>query len=361
MAGETVSIPMLPLVRNHIIVESIVIALTTAVLGFRILARMQALGLGADDYLVIAGYVIMIAYVGIIMSCYDFLPTTKEYTLLQHNLPKILKDLFAASPIYISCITCLKASVLLFYRRIFNSTGWVRLATWAMLAMVASWGVSFIAAMLLVCIPIRKNWDQALPGACYNAVEMYKALCITNILTDLIIMALPVKVILSLQMRRVEKAVLISCFALGLSVCAISAVRLSALYDLDMQANLTGTIELTVFLAVLELCIGIVSISLPMLRPFYLRWRAKHSSSKLSGGTPEDGGGSNSHGLVTFGRSDPRKRYYQKRQKQDDETLVSQWDVNKYHGQQQQEFEFGDDTGSERRLAPVRWGPSPTQ
>ncbi|KAK8064041.1 hypothetical protein PG996_008693 [Apiospora saccharicola] len=321
MAGATVSIPMLPLVRNHIIVESIVIALTTAVLGFRILARMQALGLGADDYLVITGYVIMIAYVGIIMSCYDFLPTMKEYPLLQHNLPKILKDLFAASPIYISCITCLKASVLLFYRRIFNSTGWVRLATWAMLA------------MLLVCIPIRKNWDTGLPGACYNAVEMYKALCVTNILTDLIIMALPVKVILSLQMRKVEKAVLISCFALGLSVCAISAVRLSALYDLDMQANLTGTIELTVFLAVLELC---------------------------PGAPPENGDGSNSHGLVTFGRSDPRKRYYQKRQKQDDDTIVSPWEMNKYQGGQQ-DSEFGDDTGSERRLAPVRWGPSPTQ
>lgn len=57
MAGETVIIPMLPLVRGHIVVESVVIALTTAVLGLRIVARMQALGLGADDYLVIAGYV----------------------------------------------------------------------------------------------------------------------------------------------------------------------------------------------------------------------------------------------------------------------------------------------------------------
>lgn len=133
-----------------------------------------------------------------------------------------------------------------------------------------------------------------------------------------------------------------------------------------MQANLTGTIELTVFLAVLELCIGIVSISLPMLRPFYLRWRAKHSSSKLSDGTPDGGGGdggSDSHGLVTFGRSDPRKRYYLKRQKEDDEMLVSQWDMKKYQGQQQrrEELEIGDDTGSERRLAPVRWGSSPTQ
>lgn len=106
--------------------------------------------------------------------------------------------------------------MLLFYRRIFNSTEWVRLATWGMLAMVASWGIAFIAAMLLVCIPIRKNWDTDVPGTCYEAVEMYKALCITNILTDLIIMALPVRVILSLQMRKVEKAVLISCFALGL-------------------------------------------------------------------------------------------------------------------------------------------------
>lgn len=106
--------------------------------------------------------------------------------------------------------------MLLFYRRIFSSTEWVRRTTWGMLAVVAGWGVAFIAAMLLVCLPIRKNWYKAVTGECYDAVEMYKALCITNILTNLIIMALPIRVILSLQRRKVEKAVLISCFALGL-------------------------------------------------------------------------------------------------------------------------------------------------
>ncbi|KAK8058155.1 hypothetical protein PG994_008603 [Apiospora phragmitis] len=346
MAGQTVFIPMLPLVRKHIIVESIVIALTTVVLGFRLLARAQALGLGANDYLVIAGYLLEYAAadVSVIKVVADRSPNFSPKQPSQNPQRGLLaQDLFTASPIYISCITCLKASVLLSYRRIFNnSTEWVRIATWGMLAMVAGWGLSFIMAMVFVCILIRKQWDTEILGTCYNAVEMYKALCITNIVTDLVIMALPVRVIWALQMRKAEKFALIVCFALGLCVCAIAAVRLSAHYDLEMQANLTGTIELTVFLAVLELCIDIVSISLPMLRPFYLLC------------------GSNNHGLVTFGRSDRRKRYYLKRQtnynsKQDDETPVSQWGLKKYQGQQE-EFSVGDDAGSERRLAPTNDG-----
>ncbi|KAK7935894.1 integral membrane protein [Apiospora marii] len=200
----------------------------------------------------------------------------------------------AASPINDSGITCLKHSLLLFYRRILNigSSAWVRLLFLGMTHLVAGWGAAWVAVLRLVCRPVYNNWDTAVADTCYDAVVLYKGPWVINILKDLFVMVLPIRVILSEPMRKVDKAVMISCFALGLSVCAIPAVRQGAipgvrkgaLDDLDMQAILTGAIELTVAMAVLELCIGIVSISLPMLRAFYLRWRASPSSSKLSGG-----------------------------------------------------------------------------
>jgi hypothetical protein len=50
----------------------------------------------------------------------------------------------------------------------------------------------------------------------------------------------------------------------------------------DMRGNLTGTMGITIFLCVLEVLLGTLCISIPMLRPFYTRYKAQKSSSKLS-------------------------------------------------------------------------------
>lgn len=83
------------------------------------------------------------------------------------------------------------------------------------------------------------------------------------------------------------------------SVIALGAVRLQALYDLALAANLTGTVEQTVFLATMELWFNALALSIPTLRPLYRQAREKWSSSNI------DRSGANSYMPNT---SDPLSR-----------------------------------------------------
>ena len=83
------------------------------------------------------------------------------------------------------------------------------------------------------------------------------------------------------------------------SVIALGAVRLHALYDLALAANLTGTVEQTVFLATMELWFNALALSIPTLRPLYRQMREKWSGSNI------DRSGANSYMPNT---SDPLSR-----------------------------------------------------
>ena len=58
-----------------------------------------------------------------------------------------------------------------------------------------------------------------------------------------------------------------------------------------MVSNLTGTMPVSVFLSAFEPNLSMICASLPMLRPFYSRYRAQNSSAKLSEGSDRFGSG----------------------------------------------------------------------
>lgn len=58
----------------------------------------------------------------------------------------------------------------------------------------------------------------------------------------------------------------------------IGIVRFWQMYFIDLIGNLTGTSLTTFMLCSIELMLAGLCVNIPMLRPFYLRWRTKHKS-----------------------------------------------------------------------------------
>jgi hypothetical protein len=54
------------------------------------------------------------------------------------------------------------------------------------------------------------------------------------------------------------------------------------MFSIDLTGNLTGTSLTTFMLCSIELMLAGLCINIPMLRPFYLRWRTKHKLSENS-------------------------------------------------------------------------------
>lgn len=73
-------------------------------------------------------------------------------------------------------------------------------------------------------------------------------------------------------------------FAGNYSCIIIGIVRFWQIFVVDLVGNLTGTSLMTYMLCTIELMLAGLCINIPMLRPFYLRWRQKTNLSHSGSG-----------------------------------------------------------------------------
>ncbi|KAH9906690.1 hypothetical protein F4778DRAFT_778143 [Xylariomycetidae sp. FL2044] len=226
---------------------------------------------------------------------YDFVESSPYYAHLASNFPLILRVLFAFEMLYLWALAVLKCSVLCFYLRVFVSRQ-MQLWTKSAIVFTLAWVVAYTLGFFFICHPVPFQWDPSIPdGMCGDQITLYSTLIVTNILNDLFVMGLPMWSIWHLRMRNVEKAGITVCLALGLAVVAISCARMGTVYQNDMRGNLTGTMGTTILLCNLEVILGIICVSIPMLRPIYMWFSKRSSSARLDGeerssGNDEEGG-----------------------------------------------------------------------
>lgn len=123
-----------------------------------------------------------------------------------------------------------------------------------------------ILGSFLICQPVAFNWDQTIVGHCGNSVTLWLSHGVLNIITDLIVLLLPMPYLYSLEMPLYNKLVLMVTFGLGLFVVIISALRLYSLAHVDMT-DVTYTVLMPILWSALEPCLAITLACVPLLRP----------------------------------------------------------------------------------------------
>ena len=88
-------------------------------------------------------------------------------------------------------------------------------------AIVFLWGFGVIVISSATCIPFEKLWMPTIPGGCINLPKLYYGSQIPNIITDAIILMMPVKVVWNLHVSKTRKYLLLGIFALGLLYAAL--------------------------------------------------------------------------------------------------------------------------------------------
>lgn len=134
---------------------------------------------------------------------------------------------FAFTLIYIWCLAALKMSQLALYMRVFANQlrNWV----YGVGAVVMLWAIIFNFLFIFLCDPIAQQWTVERVGHCMDQILLLKCLIMTNLVTDLFIVVLPIKSVWKLQMRRTEKFAVLACFGLGGACVFISLARFSML------------------------------------------------------------------------------------------------------------------------------------
>ncbi|KAM7193991.1 hypothetical protein V8F33_007497 [Rhypophila sp. PSN 637] len=149
------------------------------------------------------------------------------------------------------------------------------------------------------CLPIERAYDPTVGGYCIHYGKLSLVVAVCNVVTDFVIMLMPVPIVTKMRMSRKRKVTIITIFAAGCGAVIVSIIRL--VYSLDVgtidgsytavPAGYTGALELTV---------GFLVVSIPAYRMLYKRIF-----------NPEDPSTSWSHGLKgQFGGSSGAALHY---------------------------------------------------
>lgn len=135
---------------------------------------------------------------------------------------------------------------------------------------IGAWSMAMIIQCFFLCQPLAGFWDKTLSGVkCLPDLPTWLGGAIGNILTDLLVFALPIPMLSKLNLPVAQKAMLLGVFSLGFLCIALSVVRIKYL-RLNQDDVSWSNVDLTC-LSMSELTSGIISACVPVMRRLFFR------------------------------------------------------------------------------------------
>ncbi|KAF6830571.1 integral membrane protein [Colletotrichum plurivorum] len=211
--------------------------------GLRVKARQLARNeIWWDDWIIIISLFFSAAFM-FDVTCYMTINGGfgKHVWATEDGLRVYFTGLFIAEYLYTISIVLVKWAILAFYWRIFSAARQTRLAIYVLFGITCAWGIALLVSTLQ-CLPVSAFWlrfdaDAGLTPSDYTCgVDVrlfFIANAIPNIITDILLLLIPIPGIWSLQLRKAQKMALVGIFTLGLFVTAVSCIRLYYVVAID--------------------------------------------------------------------------------------------------------------------------------
>ncbi|KAI1822164.1 fucose permease [Xylaria intraflava] len=191
--------------------------------------------------------------------------------------------------LYNPALMAFKTSVLIFYLRLSKNTQKVlRLASWAVLAIVNLAGTVLTLLNIFQCRPVEAAFNlTGSPRQCIPLLVEFICSAPINIVTDLAILALPLPVLTSMRLPQKQKIILVITFTLGIFVTIVDVIRIyylqKAINDIpaapanELNTSFGGSPEfafnasLALLWSAVEVNVGIACACIPTLKPLIIR------------------------------------------------------------------------------------------
>lgn len=241
---------------------------TLAVVGRLISRRIKNQPWLMDDFMVIAGLILTWGCAVCATLCVEY-GIGKHLEPIQDTFPyvKFWKTLYAFNQIYIATGPTIKISLLLLYRRIFDTSLFRRVVFWLVCINIA-WWIGMCISGIFTCVPVQGYWLTDLPGRkCMSLLDYDIGYAVVNIVLDVFILVLPVHMIWRLTLTGTQKVALTFIFLLGSFACVTALMRLLvSILHVD-DPDLTWVYLDALIWTVVEPSVAVICACLPTLRP----------------------------------------------------------------------------------------------
>ncbi|KAF2865698.1 hypothetical protein BDV95DRAFT_599405 [Massariosphaeria phaeospora] len=262
-------------VRTHF--NSSIIAtylLMTILVPLRLWCRKRAGGwknLSLDDALAVAALVLATTHSYLAFFGMSRFAGIHAAELEVADVIRFLQYCFAGQMLYTWGISMVKFSIVAFYWKLFRVTARVPILIVA--SICAIWLIAFTFVFIFACDPVRASWDITIgPTAkCIDIKTLYVAAAIPNVLTDVLLILLPLPYVWRLHAPIAQRIVLVFVFLLGAFIVVVSGIRLKIFLGIPAATakDITYNYHDVVLWSEIELNVGVICACLPSLRPLF--------------------------------------------------------------------------------------------
>lgn len=271
------------------------VVLCSVFVFFRMLSRAAIVKkISPDDYFMVAAWILALGLSSAI--CYG-----ASHGLGRHEVnipadwqPGLRKSIYAFTILYQPALMATKTSILAFYLTFSSANRTFRWACWITLFVVNAGGLALTFVTVFQCDPVSAVFKLVTPpdAKCTDILTIYLASISLNIITDLVLLFLPLPVLTGMRLPRKQKIIVIVTFSFGIFVAAVDVVRISYLQSASMMRlaeiqNAAATTDSTraaedtdssFYLAfsfmwsAIEVTVGIMCACVPGLKPLVARF-----------------------------------------------------------------------------------------
>lgn len=140
---------------------------------------------------------------------------THAWEMPLYKFGYFLRALYLLPILYNPVQCCAKMSLLLVYRRL-APLQWFHIMVWSTGFVVVGSSVAITFATIFPCNPVQSAWDVTNPAPkCIDRNAVYKATAALGAATDVMVLAVPIPVVLPLQISIRQKIGLVCFFGIG--------------------------------------------------------------------------------------------------------------------------------------------------
>lgn len=117
---------------------------------------------------------------------------------------------------YSASLLFIKISIICMVRRVFGAGGKaIHIASFITMGVVIVWAFYTILIAFFLCLPVQVSWGAATPTSCGNQTVAISAVAVIDIISELMMVALPLSMLRGLQIPKAHKVGLYTVFGAG--------------------------------------------------------------------------------------------------------------------------------------------------
>ncbi|KAF2867495.1 hypothetical protein BDV95DRAFT_445818, partial [Massariosphaeria phaeospora] len=263
----------------NLVTQGLTLFFIPAFVVVRFLSKYRAAGLAftLDDYLTGISCLLMIGYsvCGIFLSVYG--GGNHIWEVPAENIKPFFQTSYAATIFYAPMALFVKLSLLTIIARVFSPYRKTVYGIYTLAVLLLCYYISQLVVKVRICWPISAYWEGD-ASKCLDQAAIIMADSITSLISDLVILVLPLPLTWSLQLPKKKKIRVAGMLCVGGLATAFSAWRLHLILTDGKSPDQTIVFTQVVLSGNAEAGIGLICACLPATAALLHQLRGRGST-----------------------------------------------------------------------------------